>query len=314
MGFTVGAIIVEGVVDAAIVEAVAATAITVGEVALDSALIAAGTDVAGMAALDAAAMATAGEVGLAAGVDAAGMAGMDAAAAAADSSSLALGADSAGSAASLAGNEFGSASLADMGTGASGSAAETAADTGLASASLPDSAASNTSLVDYSAQTATGPDVASASTAPNNATSSIAPNTAPTGPDVPGATSPTADVASGSPVSSDPSTLASNEFGANPAGQYGTGAPAAAPTPTGFSTFTDYMKAAAKFAKANPLVTSVGMQVGGGALKGMADASTANKNRAVLQQTADINAARVKQGSYGSDVAGYTPIIASRRI
>ena len=76
----------------------------------------------------------------------------------------------------------------------------------------------------------------------------------------------------------------------------------------------DYMKEAAKFAKANPLVTSVGMQVGGGALKGMNDASTANKNRAVLQQTADINAAKVKQGSYGSDVAGYTPIIASRRI
>ena len=298
MGFTVGAIIVEGAAEAAVAAEIAAASMAVGEVAASSVLIAAGTDVAGMAALDSAAMAAAGEAGLTAGAEAAGTVGMDAVAA--ESGSLAVGADGA-DIASLAGNSVESGGLTDMGA----EAVNSAVDPGLTSTSLPDVAASNSTLTDYGTQAAAAPDAA---------TSSITPQTtaAPTGPDVPGATASTTDAALGAPASSDPATLAADEFGGNSVNQYGTGA--ATPTPAGFNSFLDYMKSAAKFAKANPMVVTGAMQLGGGALKGMATTSAANKNRAVLQQTADINAARVKQGSYGSDVAGYTPIIASRRI
>ena len=304
MGFTIGAIFLEGVAEAAVAAEIAAAAMTVGEVAASSALIAVGTDVAGMAALDAAAMATAGEVGLTAGVEAAGAVGMDAAAG--ESGLLAVGADGA-DAASLAGNGLGESGLSDLGAGATNSATDASlSDVGAQAAAdefgnVPLSQAGT-------AQTGIDPATAAA-----NEFGSVPASQAGTA-QASGTTSLTPDVSAGSTAGTDPGTTAANEFGTNPVNQYGTGASNVVPTPAGFSNFMDYMKAAAKFAKANPLVTSVGMQVAGGALKGMNDTSTANKNRAVLQQTADINAAKVKQGSYGSDVAGYTPIIASRRI
>ena len=66
----------------------------------------------------------------------------------------------------------------------------------------------------------------------------------------------------------------------------------------------------AKFVKANPAIF---MQLGGGILKGAEASRQADKNRAIQQQNADAYTAKVKQSSYGSQVANYTPIINTAR-